>query len=29
MTIQEVQKLKEGDTLFWAVGKKYYKDKFK
>lgn len=28
MTIQEVQKLKEGDTLFWAVGKKYYKGKF-
>jgi len=28
MTIEEVQKLKEGDTLFWAVGKKYYKGKF-
>lgn len=28
MTIEEVHKLKEGDTLFWAVGKKYYKGKF-
>jgi hypothetical protein len=28
MTVEEVKKLKEGDTLFWAVGKKYYKGKF-
>jgi hypothetical protein len=28
MVAEEVQKLKEGDTLYWALGKKFIKGKF-